>query len=72
MRQHQFSELKWTNLTKTDDILLALNRTAAKYIMEVRPFQYLNKTYRLIDNYVALPYMKCDVWKLSDIRGFCY
>lgn len=55
------SELKCINLTKTDDILLALNRTVAKYVMEVSPFQYLNKTYRLIDNYVAVPYRKCDV-----------
>jgi hypothetical protein len=29
--------------------------------MGVRPFQYKNKTYRLIDNYVAVPSMKCDV-----------
>ena len=47
------SELNCINLTKTDDILLVLNRTVAKYIM--------NKTCRLIDNYVAVPYMKCDV-----------
>ena len=55
------SKLNCINLTKTDDILLVLNRTVAKYIMEVSPFQYLNKTCRLIDNYVAVPYMKCDV-----------
>jgi hypothetical protein len=48
-------------LTKTDDNLLDLNRAVAKHISEVRPFQYKNKTYRLIDNYVAVPYMKCDV-----------
>lgn len=48
-------------MTKTDDILLELNRTVAMYIMGVRPFQYKKKTYRLIDNYVAVPYMKCDV-----------
>jgi hypothetical protein len=48
-------------LTKTDDNLLELNRTVAKYISKVCPFQYKNKTYRLIDNYVAVPYMKCDV-----------
>lgn len=54
------SKLKCIILTKTDDILLALNRTAAKYIRELPTFQYLNKTYRLINNYVAVPYMKCD------------
>jgi hypothetical protein len=53
--------LKGINLTKTDDILLALNRTVAKYVIGVRPFQYKTKTYRLIDNYVAVPYMKCAV-----------
>jgi len=49
------------NLTKTDDMLVELNRTVASYIMGVRPFQYKKKTYRLVDNYVAVPYMKCDV-----------
>ncbi len=48
-------------MTQTDDILLELNRTVARYIKEVPPFRYKNKTYRLIDNYVAVPYMKCDV-----------
>ena len=48
-------------MTKTDDILLELNRTVARYIREVCPFQYKNKTYRLIDNYVAVPHMRCEV-----------
>lgn len=48
-------------MTKTDDNLLELNRTVARYISRVQPFQYKNKTFRLIDNYVAVPYMKCDV-----------
>ncbi|MCW4006267.1 MAG: hypothetical protein NWF04_06715 [Candidatus Bathyarchaeota archaeon] len=48
-------------MTKTDDILLELNRTVARYLLGVRPFQYKKKTYHLIDNYVAVPYMKCDV-----------
>lgn len=48
-------------MTKTDDILLELNREAASYIKGVRPFQYKNKTYRLIDNYVAVPHMRCEV-----------
>jgi hypothetical protein len=48
-------------LTKTDDILLELNRAVATYLRSLQPFQYKNKTYRLIDNYVAVPYMKCDV-----------
>ena len=48
-------------MTKTDDKLLELNRAVAKYISRVKPFQYKDKTFRLIDNYVAVPYMKCDV-----------
>lgn len=48
-------------MTKTDDILLELNREAAYYIKGVLPFQYKNKTYRLTDNYVAVPHMRCEV-----------
>lgn len=48
-------------MTKTDDILMELNRAVATYLRGLQPFQYKNKTYRLIDNYVAVPYMKCDV-----------
>jgi hypothetical protein len=48
-------------LTKTDDVLLELGRTFAAYMRSVSPFQYKNKTYRLINNYVALPYIRCDV-----------
>jgi hypothetical protein len=53
--------LRWNNITETDDILLELNRTVATYLSAVNPFQYKNKTYRLIDNYAAVPYMACDV-----------
>lgn len=48
-------------MTKTDDILLELNRAAAKYTQSVRAFQYKKKTYRLITNYVATPSMRCAV-----------
>ncbi len=48
-------------MTQTDDILLDLNRTVARYVKGVRPFQYKNRTYHLIDNYVAVPHMRCDV-----------
>jgi len=48
-------------LTKTDDILSELNKSVANHIKGVCPFQYKKKTYRLVDNYVAVPYMKCDV-----------
>jgi hypothetical protein len=48
-------------LTKTDDVLLELSQTVASYTRSIPQFQYKNKTYRLTNNYVALPYMKCDV-----------
>jgi hypothetical protein len=48
-------------LTKTDDVLLELGRTFAAYMRSVFPFQYKNKTYHLIENYVASPYLRCDV-----------
>jgi hypothetical protein len=48
-------------LTKTDDVLLELSRAVASYTTSIPKIQYRNKTYRLIYNYVALPYMKCDI-----------
>jgi len=45
----------------TDDLLLDLNRAAADYMRRVHPFKYANKMYRLVDNYVATPFMKCDI-----------
>ena len=55
------SELRLNNMTKTDDVLLALGKTFATYMKSVFPFQYKNKTYRLINNYVASPYTRCDI-----------
>jgi hypothetical protein len=55
------SELRLDSLTKTDDVLLELNRKFAAYMESVFPFQYEGKVYQLIDNYVASPHMKCDV-----------
>jgi hypothetical protein len=46
---------------KTDDILLELNKTVADYMRHIHPFKYKNKVYRLIDNYVATPTIRCDV-----------
>jgi len=45
----------------TDDVLLDLNRAAADYLRHIHPFKYANKMYRLVDNYVATPFMKCDI-----------
>jgi len=48
-------------LTKTDDILLELNRTFDAYLESIFPLQYENRTYRLVNNFVAAHYMRCDV-----------
>jgi hypothetical protein len=48
-------------LTKADDVLLELNRKFAAYMKSIFPFQYEGKVYQLINNYVASPYMRCQV-----------
>ena len=48
-------------MSKTDDVLLELNREVAVYLSCIPPFKYENKVYRLIDNYVATPQMRCAV-----------
>jgi hypothetical protein len=55
------SKLRLDSLTKTDDVLLELNRQYAAYMKSVFPFQYEGKVYQLINNYVASPHMKCGV-----------
>ena len=55
------SELRLDALTKSDDILLELNRRFAAYMKSVFPFQYEGKVYQLINNYVTLRHMRCDV-----------
>ncbi len=47
-------------MTKTDDVLLELNRAFAECIASVIPFQWRNKTYRLINCYIASPWTRCD------------
>jgi hypothetical protein len=53
--------LKVVNLTKTDDVLLELNRAFDAYLKSFFSFEYENKTYRLVNSYVALPWARCDV-----------
>ena len=48
-------------LTKSDDVLLELNRRFAAYMKSVFPFQYEGKVYQLINNYVTSLHMRCDV-----------
>jgi hypothetical protein len=64
-----------TDDLNTDDILLELNRTVADYMRHIHPFKYKKKVYRLIDNYVATPAVRCDVcgdypeWEISIIES---
>jgi hypothetical protein len=48
-------------LTKTDDVLLELRRAFDAYLKSFFPFEYENKTYRLVNSYVASPWTRCDV-----------
>jgi hypothetical protein len=48
-------------LTKTDDVLLELRRASDLYLKSFFPFEYQNKTYRLVNNYVASPWTQCDI-----------
>ena len=48
-------------MTKIDDVLLELNRSVTTYMKSIPIFQYNNDSYRLIDNYSASPYVRCDV-----------
>ena len=48
-------------MTKTDDISIELSRTFAANLKSFFPFEYENKTYRLVNNYVASPWTRCDV-----------
>ncbi len=47
-------------MTKTDEALFDLNKTYAAYIESFFPFEYNNKTFRLVDIYVADPWRKCN------------
>jgi hypothetical protein len=55
--------------TITDDVLLKLDKTFAAYMQSIFPFQHNGKIYRLINNYNALPWAKCDVCGNHPIIG---
>lgn len=48
-------------MTKTDEILLKLNRTFAEYIESVGQFSYEDKTYKIAHYFVSSPNMNCDI-----------
>ena len=56
-----YLELRLNALTKSDDVLLELNRKFAAYMKSVFPFQYDGKVYQLINNYAASPHMRCQI-----------
>jgi hypothetical protein len=49
------------SLTKADDVLLQLSRTFDAYVKSIFPFQYESKVYRLVNNYIASPQIRCQV-----------
>jgi len=48
-------------LTKTDELLLELNKVFDAYVESFFAFEYENKIYRLVKSYVASPWTKCDI-----------
>ena len=48
-------------MTKTDDLSIELSRTYGEYLKGFLPFKYEDKTYSLVDIYVASPWTRCDV-----------
>jgi hypothetical protein len=48
-------------LTKTDEVLVELTMAFVAFLKSFFPFEYDNKTYRLVNNYVASPWIRCDV-----------
>ena len=62
-------------MTKTDDVLFELKMAFVAFLNSFFPFEYENKTYRLVNNYVASPWIRCDVCRnyptkdVSVIRG---
>lgn len=48
-------------MSRTDDVLLELDREVAVYLGGIPAVKYENTVYRLIDNYVAVPHMRCAV-----------
>jgi hypothetical protein len=62
-------------LTKRDDLLIELDRAFDAYVKSFFPFEYQNKTYRLVNIYVASPWTRCDlcgnhpIKKVSVIRS---
>ena len=55
-------------MTKTDDVLLELKMAFVAFLNSFFPFEYENKTYRLVNNYVASPWIRCDICRNYPIQ----
>jgi len=55
-------------LTKTDDTLFELKMAFVAFLNSFFPFEYENKTYRLVNNYVATPWIRCDICRNYPIQ----
>jgi hypothetical protein len=55
-------------LTKTDDTLFELKKAFIAFLNSCFPFEYKNKIYRLVDNYVATPWIRCDICRSYPIQ----
>jgi hypothetical protein len=48
-------------MTKTDEILLELNRKFAEYIESVGEFEHEGEIYKIVHYFDSSPYMKCNI-----------
>ncbi len=55
-------------MTKTDDVLLELKTAFVAFLNSFFPFEYKNKTYRLVNIYVASPWIRCDICRNYPIQ----
>ena len=55
-------------MAKTDDVLLELGMAFDAYLKSFSPFEYENKTYSVVNYYVASPWTRCDVYENHPIK----
>ena len=55
-------------MSKTDGVLFELKMSFSAFLKSFFPFEYENKIYHLVDNYIASPWIKCDMCGNYPIR----
>ncbi len=55
-------------MPKTDDVLVELKMVFNAFLKSFFPFAFENETYRLVDNYVANPWIRCDICRNYPIQ----